>query len=100
MTGLRRGGGSGASEDAAIMAAVRLFIEQHGASRFQDADNPNAVCINRVGFRRKVGDETEYLVLPELFKAEVVKGHSIKRVISILKEQGWLRTGGGAEHRA
>ena len=88
-------GGSGASEDAAILAAVRLFIEQHGASRFQDADNPNAVCINRVGFRRKVGDDAEFLILPEAFRAEVIKGHSVKRVISLLKEQGWLRTGGG-----
>ncbi len=88
-------GGSGASEDAAILAAVRLFIEQHGASRFQDADNPNAVCINRVGFRRKDGDDAEFLILPEAFRAEVIKGHSVKRVISLLKEQGWLRTGGG-----
>lgn len=88
-------GGAGASEDAAILAAVRLFIEQHGASRFQDADNPNATCINRVGFRRKDGDDAEFLILPEAFRAEVVKGHSVKRVISLLKEQGWLRTGGG-----
>ena len=88
-------GGSGASEDAAILAAVRLFIEQHGASRFQDTDNPNATCINRVGFRRKVGDETEYLVLPESFRAEVVKGYSAKRAASVLKECGWLRSSVG-----
>ena len=45
-------GGIGASEDAAILAAVRLFIEQHGASRFQDLDTQMSTCVNRVGFRR------------------------------------------------
>ncbi len=85
-------GGSGASEDAAILSAVRLFIEQHGASRFQDADNPNATCINRVGFRRKMGDETEFVVLPESFRAEVVKGYSERRAARVLAESGWLQT--------
>lgn len=85
-------GGAGAGEDAAILSAVRLFIEQHGASRFQDMDNPAATCINRVGFRRK--DETgttEWIVLPESFKSEVVKGYSERRAARVLSEAGWLR---------
>ncbi|MDE7065820.1 MAG: DUF927 domain-containing protein [Desulfovibrionaceae bacterium] len=85
-------GGTGASEDAAILAAVRLFIEQHGTSRFQDVDNPNATCINRVGFRRKVEDETEFLILPEAFRAEVVKGYSERRAARVLADNGWLHT--------
>lgn len=84
-------GGVGASEDAAILDTVRLFIEQHGASRFQDVDNPNATCINRVGFRRKVGDRTEYIVLPESFKKEVIKGYSARRAGEVLRSAGWLR---------
>ena len=43
-------------------------------------DNPAATCINRVGFRRK--DEsgtTEWIVLPESFKSEVVRGFSERR---------------------
>ena len=88
-------GGAGASEDAAILAAVRLFIEQHGASRFQDADNPNATCINRVGFRRKAGDRTEYIVLPESFKKEVIKGYSARRAGEVLRSAGWLRLSDG-----
>lgn len=85
-------GGAGAGEDAAILSAVRLFIEQHGASSFQDMDNPAATCINRVGFRRK--DETgttEWIVLPESFKSEVVKGYSERRAARVLTDAGWLR---------
>lgn len=85
-------GGAGAGEDTAILSAVRLFIEQHGASRFQDMDNPAAICINRVGFRRK--DEsgtTEWIVLPESFKSEVVKGYSERRAAKVLTNAGWLR---------
>ena len=83
-------GGAGAGEDAAILAQVRLFIEQHGASRFQDMDNPNATCINRVGFRRATGSGIEYAILPESFKSEVVKGYSERRAARVLTNAGWL----------
>lgn len=84
-------GGTGAGEDAAILSAVRLFIEQHGASRFQDIDNPAATCINRVGFRRATGSGIEYAILPESFKSEVVKGFSERRAARVLTNAGWLR---------
>lgn len=84
-------GGAGAGEDAAILSAVRLFIEQHGASRFQDMDNPAATCINRVGFRRATGSGIEYAILPESFKSEVVKGFSERRAARVLTNAGWLR---------
>lgn len=84
-------GGAGAGEDAAILSAVRLFIEQHGASRFQDIDNPAATCINRVGFRRATGSGIEYAILPESFKSEVVKGFSERRAARVLTNAGWLR---------
>ncbi|WP_337382466.1 DUF927 domain-containing protein [Desulfovibrio sp.] len=85
-------GGTGASEDAFILSAVRLFIEQHGASRFQDLDTQMSTCPNRVGFRRKVNGETEYIVLPESFKAEVVKGYDARRAIKVLTDVRWLQT--------
>lgn len=88
-------GGPGASEDAAILSAVRLFIEQHGASRFQDIGNPGATCINRVGFRRQVDSETEFIVLPESFRKEVIKGHAPRRAGEVLRAAGWLRQGDG-----
>ena len=86
-------GGAGAGEDTAILAQVRLFIEQHGASRFQDVANPNSVCINRVGFKKT--DEygaTEYIVLSESFKSEVAKGYSFTKAAQVLAAAGWLKT--------
>ena len=85
-------GGIGASEDAAILAAVRLFIEQHGASRFQDLDTQMSTCVNRVGFRRKgEGGCTEFIILPESFRVEVCKGFSERRAARVLAEAGWLK---------
>lgn len=83
-------GGIGASEDAAILAAVRLFIEQHGASRFQDLDRITDTCVNRVGFRRNIRGVTEYIVLPESFRAEIIKGFSPRRAAAVLRNAGWL----------
>ena len=89
-------GSAGAAEDAAILSDVRRFIEQHGASRFQDVDKPDAVCINRVGFRRKgEGGNVEFLILPEMFKSEVVKGYSPKRATEVLRRAGWIRESAG-----
>lgn len=85
-------GGIGAFEDAAILAAVRLFIEQHGASRFQDLDTQMSTCVNRVGFRRKgEGGCTEFIILPESFRVEVCKGFSERRAARVLAEAGWLK---------
>lgn len=88
-------GGIGASEDAAILAAVRLFIEQHGASRFQDLDTQMSTCVNRVGFRRNVRGVTEYIVLPESFRAEIIKGFSPRRAAAVLRSAGWLHLSDG-----
>lgn len=86
-------GGAGPAEDAAILQQVRLFIEQHGASRFQDMDTEQAFgVLNRVGFRQRSAEGgTEYFVLPEAFRAEVVKGHSPRRAAAVLRKAGWLR---------
>lgn len=93
-TWLSQRGSVGASEDAAILSAVRLFIEQHGASRFQDISNPTATCINRVGFRQmNEAGKTEYIVLPESFKTEVAKGFSERRAAKVLSDAGWLELG-------
>lgn len=90
-------GGTGPAEDAAILQQVRLFIEQHGASRFQDLDTEQGHgVINRVGFRQKsAAGGTEYFVLPETFRAEVVKGYSPRRAAAVLRKAGWLRSNDG-----
>lgn len=96
---LENRGGVGASEDAAILSAVRLFIEQHGASRFQDIEKEGAVCVNRVGFRRKAGGGTEFILLPESFK-EVVRGFAETRAKKVLYAAGWLKPGEKGKYTA
>lgn len=88
-------GGAGAAEDAAILERVTFFIEQNGASRFQDVDRPDAVCVNRVGFRQTMDGRTAYFILPESFKAEVCKGHDARRAATVLLEAGLLLPGEG-----
>ena len=92
---LEHRGGAGAAEDTAIVEQVMLFVEQHGASRFQDVDKPNTVCINRAGFRRAVEGGTEFLVLPGAFRAEVCKGYDFKRAAAVLLSKGLLLPGEG-----
>ncbi|MDR0816087.1 MAG: DUF927 domain-containing protein [Desulfovibrio sp.] len=88
-------GGSGAAEDREILSQVRLFIEQHGASRFQDIEKPEERCISRVGFR-KIGDgETTYFVLPVSWKKEVCKGLNAARAARVLCKKGILLKGEG-----
>ena len=88
-------GTSGGSDAAQVVAQVLAFIEAHGASRFQwlNAVNPDdaARVINRAGFKRRGDDHaTEYLVLPETFKREVVKGYDAKMATRALADAGLL----------
>ena len=86
-------GGAGANEDTAILAAVQKFLEQHGASRFQDLDREDApVCFNRVGFRHTFNEKTDFYFLPATFASEVVPGFAERKVISVLDNAGWLIT--------
>lgn len=88
-------GGAGAGEDADILAQVKLFLEMHGQSRFQSIDAPDAVCLNRVGFRQAEDSGATFYILPEAFKAEVCKGHDPKRAARVLADAGLLIKGEG-----
>lgn len=92
-------GGMGAAEDTAILSDVCRFLEANGASRFQDVQNPSAICVGRVGFRRTVDNGTEYYVLPESFKSEVCSGHNPNHAAKVLKEHGLLLPGDGRNIR-
>jgi len=93
---LKDRGTAGALEDAAILRAVRLFIEQFGAARFQDKDAKEwAQCFNRVGFREKSFAENVYLFLPETFEREVLPGYPKKKSLEVLSAAGWLVSEGG-----
>ncbi len=94
-------GTAGGSDIEAAVRDVRRFIERHGASRFQVIRHPvggeesgrdeNQVVKDRAGFRRKNSEaETEYLVLPEVFRTEVCRGHNARLVAAALIERGYL----------
>lgn len=101
-------GGSGSAEEMSGVAAVRRFIEAHGASRFEPMGAliptdvhgaPLDVRIhNRAGFRRlnDAGD-VEYLVLPEAFRAEVCAGLDATATAKALAARGFLVPGSGGK---
>lgn len=94
-------GGTGSAEEMTGVAAVRRFIEAHGASRFEPMGAliptdvhgaPLEVRIhNRAGFRRlnDAGD-VEYLVLPEAFRGEVCAGIDATATAKALAARGVL----------
>lgn len=98
---LDRRGTTGASDVEAGVRQVRSFLGSHGTSRFQGihtpsrSDNGNdqvTVIRDRVGFRRwnSEAEETEYLILIDLFRDEVCKGHSSRAVLRELAKRGYL----------
>ena len=91
MEWLEQRGGTGPAEDMAILNQVQLFIEQHGQSRFQDWTNLDAICVNRVGFRKLDQDgNTIFYVMSEGFK-EIVKGYNPTRAAQVLVDKGFLK---------
>ncbi len=87
-------GTTGGSDVEAAIRQVRAFLELNGASRFQplkadDADTER--IINRAGFKRSNdAGETEYLILPEVFKTEVCKGYNYRAVVKEVEKRGFL----------
>lgn len=97
--------GPAALEETRALAQVRQFIEMHGDSRFSklnnfgDKDNIGRDTINRAGFTRQSSSgDTEFLVLPEVFKAEICKGFDLRFVTRLLIREGWVKP--GADGRA
>jgi len=97
----KRGTTGSQDADTAIRQA-RRFFEAHGASRFQvmhasgldggkDSLDEIHVVVNRAGFRRRTDSgETEFLVFPETFKAEVCAGFDYRMVARALLDRGVL----------
>ena len=91
-------GGAGSLEPESMLAAVRRFLELHGESRFAELTRGGALVDadrypvrDRAGFRRAVEESTEFLVLPEVWRAEVCAGLDPKATASLLAERGALR---------
>lgn len=104
-------GGSGPAEIIAALRQVRLFLEQHGSSRFEpawvvedgirgsageDAEVNLRKTIQRAGFRRTAGEGNwTFYVLPEVWAVEICKGFNHHAVAKAMAERGWLRLGDG-----
>lgn len=101
---LRARGTAGAAEPAAMVAQVRLFLAQHGESRFspwRDSDESHKPrTINRAGFRKSKDDDGNglaYYIEAEVFRAEVCAGFDYRQAARVLANMGALRldsTGG------
>lgn len=92
---------SGSGDDEAAVRQVRMFIEKHGASRFQSmtprytsgGDQVQERIIERAGFRSEEsddGDKGVYLFLAEVFRAEVCRGFNPNQVARALADRGYL----------
>lgn len=95
-------GGAGSGDEAAAVAQVRLYIEQHGDSRFArleerpDGFDTTIVlgsAINRAGIVREDQGEKQFLIFGEAFKSEVCKGFDPRMVARALEDRGYLQRG-------
>ena len=89
-------GGSGAAEVEEAIARVRRYIEAHGQSRFEEGDGDTGglrPISNRAGFRRGSGEQEEWWVLPETWKAQVCAGLDPTRTARILSDRKMLERG-------
>jgi putative DNA primase/helicase len=87
---LRRGGTDPVEVSQAI-SQVRLFIEQHGESRFESADAPeNRTITNRAGWRTGSGPERQWWIPSEVWKSEICQGLDPKFVAKTLCDRGML----------
>jgi putative DNA primase/helicase len=87
-------GGAGAAEVREALLQVRLFLEQHGESRFSLAwDKPiERPVSNRAGFRKAAETGATHYILREVFRREVCKGFNNKMVAREMAKRGWLLT--------
>lgn len=87
-------GGVGNREERQLLRQVRAFFELHGSSRFENRaiDSEVQRIQNRAGFvDHRTGGAPEYLVLPEVFKSEVIAGHEERHAVKLLRDHGWLK---------
>ena len=91
-------GGSGPGEIRDGIEQVRLFLEKHGASRFQAWDSVSTIVPNRAGFvRADSRGETVFYILPAVWKSEVCQGRDAKALAAALIELGLLEPGPGGK---
>jgi putative DNA primase/helicase len=99
-----RQAGDGNAEDEAAVAAVRVFLERHGESRFSilapsgdgDASEPDRPTINRAGWRKRDAQgQWRFWILPGVWKAEVCAGLDPSAAARAVLARGFLEPGEG-----
>lgn len=90
-TWLTNRNGDGQTDADNAIRQVRLFLELHGASRFQSINSPEEKVLNRAGFKRtNSNNEIEFLVMNEVFRKEICKGFDAKFVAGEMAKRGYL----------
>jgi uncharacterized protein (DUF927 family) len=85
-------GGAEPAEVRQALDQVRLFVEQHGESRFEDVDGDGSPIVsNRAGWRTGKGPSRQWFVAPQVWKSEICVGLDPKLVARVLAERGFLR---------
>ena len=85
-------GGSEPAEITSGLAAVRHFLEVHGASRFVPWLDPNRMVQNRAGYSRSVDGDTEFYLLPEPWRNDVLPGQDAGMIARELAKRGMIKT--------
>ncbi len=92
---LAKRGGAASHEERQAVELVRLVIEQHGESRFERVEDygvaEGSKVRDRLGWRKGEGDQREWWVPPEVWKAEVCAGLDPASVARTLATRGMLR---------
>jgi len=88
---VRERGGNGPAEVNAAIQQIRFFIERYGSSRFEPTmqTEHDRIILDRAGYRRDDG----WLVLPEVWKRELLAGFSAGSINKALIERGLLIAG-------
>lgn len=86
-------GGTGPAELTAGIEQLRLYIAQHGASRFERRGGDTVR--DRAGWvRDDSAGESEYLILPDVWRKEVCAGYDARAIAQVLAKAGHLVCGG------
>lgn len=98
-----RSAGRGESEPAAMLAQVKLFLEQHGEARFASIDRGEDEraprTLQRCGWRKRSDAGTEYMVFTESFRNELCRGFDAREVAKVLIKCGALMPQGDSATR-
>jgi uncharacterized protein (DUF927 family) len=97
-------GGDAPAEDRQMLRQVRAFLEAHGLGRFfplsRVHDDHAPRTLYQAGWSRVTEEtehemakdqRTEYLILPEVWRADVCKGFDPSAVARLMLDRGYLR---------